>query len=401
MRRTRTIKSFGRPISLLIILPTAIAAAEPGAHQPAHVPDLLCAGAVKAVEAAMAKTMARGSPGMIVEIAQGDRTLLSRSRGFADLEQNIPVQRHSVFQLASITKMFTAAAILTLVEQRRLSLDDPLHKHVGEMPRAATGVRINDLLAQTSGIPDYSEDPELFKSRSVSRSTDEMVGLIARKSGTLNFPPGSRWEYSNSNYVLLGAIAERVTGEQLGHIMQRRLFEPAGLATIRFDDPSDIVRHRVKGYRRDRTREAGFANAHWISPTVPAAAGSLRGTAPDLIRWSNALFGGRLLRSESLRLIVEPGKLADGRTTKFGMPEAWQKGLNSDYGMGLFIKQTVAGTRLGHSGDIDGFSTWMAHYPASGVTIVQMINSESADLNVDAIEAGVFQSGASPCLKAA
>lgn len=96
--------------------------------------------------------------------------------------------------------------------------------------------------------------------------------------------------------------------------------------------------------------------------------------------------------------MISAGVLADGRTTKFGMPEDWQKGLNSDYGMGVFIKPTKAGTRIGHSGGIDGFSTWLAHYPASGVTIVQMINSQSADLNIDTVEEAVFSGPNGPCI---
>jgi hypothetical protein len=97
-------------------------------------------------------------------------------------------------------------------------------------------------------------------------------------------------------------------------------------------------------------------------------------------------------------MMTSPGMLADGRTTKFGMPEAWQKGMNSHYGLGVFIKPTSGGTRIGHSGDIDGFSTWAAHYPANGITIVQLINSESADLGIDDVEAAVFPTSKGPCV---
>lgn len=130
----------------------------------------------------------------------------------------------------------------------------------------------------------------------------------------------------------------------------------------------------------------------------PAALGSAdpgrltwRPTAADLIAWEHALFGGRILTPASLRLLTAPGRLSDGRSTKFGMPAAWQTGLNADYGMGVFITPRPVGMRYWHSGDIDGFSTWVAHYPGKNVTIALMINSESADLDKDEIERAAFQ----------
>ncbi len=359
----------------------------------------LCESSVRSIEAAMAATMAEGSPGMIVEIAQSDRTLFSRSLGYADLEHEALIERESVFPIASVTKMFTATSILSLVENGDLSLQDPIGKFFPELSPEAAKVRIYDLLIQTSGIPDFTDDEALATSKSVGRSTDEMVDLITRRSTMLNFTPGSQWEYSNSNYVLLGATAERLTGETLQTIFNKRLFERAGIAGIRFDDPADVVPKRVRGYREDPKEEIGFRNAAWISPTVPGAAGGLRGAAPDLVRWSEALFGGRVISERSVQVMSSPGLLADGRTTKFGMTEAWRLGLNSDYGMGVFIKETPGGKRIGHSGDIDGFSTWLAPYPASGVTIVQMINSESVRLDIDQVEAAVFDAAGRPCLR--
>jgi CubicO group peptidase (beta-lactamase class C family) len=194
-------------------------------------------------------------------------------------------------------------------------------------------------------------------------------------------------------------VIERASGRKLEHFYRERLFAPAGLTATAYDDPADVIRHRAHGYRRDKAAPTGFRNADWISPTIPGAAGGLRGTASDLVRWSHALFTGRILKPRSLAAMQAAGLLTDGRTTKFGMPEAWQKGLNSDYGMGVFIKPTKVGPRIGHSGDVDGFSTWVAHYPQSGVTIVHMINSQSADMDTDGIEAAVFSGpGAKPCL---
>jgi D-alanyl-D-alanine carboxypeptidase len=358
----------------------------------------LCETAAARIDAAAAKTMAQGSPGMIIEVAKNSELLFSGTYGHADLEQKTPVTRDTVFKLASITKEFTAATILTLVEEGKLKFDDTVGQHVPEFT-AAANVKLYELLVQTSGIPDYAEDPAGAKTKSIAKTPEEMLAWIIELTPRLEFQPGRKWAYSNSNYVLLGLIAERVTGQPLATLFRERLFKPAGMTSTAFDDPADVVPNRAHGYRRSKDAPSGFRNAAWISPTIPGPAGGLRGTAQDLLRWKSALFGGRILKPQSLKTIVAPGVLLDGRTTKFGMPEDWQKGLNSDYGMGVFIRPTKGGTRIGHSGDIDGFSTWVAHYPASGVTVVQMINSQSADLNVDAVEEAIFSgSKNAPCI---
>lgn len=372
-------------------------ATPPLAAQPQHS-SKLCKTTIEAIDAAVSKTMSQGSPGMIVEVASNGELLFSGSFGYADLEQRTPVTRDTVFKFASITKEFTAAAVLKLAEEGRLKLNDTLARHVPELPAAAK-VRIYDLLVHSSGIPDYAEDVEGQKTKSVARMPEEMLAWIAELTPRLDFEPGSKWAYSNSNYALLGLIIERVSGQPLKEVFHERLFTPAGLVATAVDDPADVVPNRAEGYRRDKNAASGFRNADWISPTIPGPAGSLRGTASDLIRWKHALFGGQILKPASLKMMISAGVLADGRTTKFGMPIAMQKGWNSDYGLGVFIKPTKGGTRISHKGDIDGFSSWVAHYPASGVTIVQLINSESADLNVDDVEAAVFSTPAGdPCL---
>jgi CubicO group peptidase (beta-lactamase class C family) len=351
----------------------------------------LCTPSLAEIDASVAKTLAQGSPGMAVAVGKGGRVLLSRGYGFADLEHRAPVTRDTVFSLASITKQFTAAAVLLLAEEGKLKLDEPVSKYVPELPQGRR-VTLYQLLVQTSGIPDYAEDPAGSSTKSVAKTPAEMLAWISRLSPPLQFEPGSKWAYSNSNYALLGLIAERVSGEPLSAFFQRRLFTPAGLRNTAFDDPADVVPHRARGYRKDAMAPSGFANADWISPTIPGPAGGLRSTAGDLLRWSDALHSGRILKASSLRRLTRAGLLADGRTTKFGMPEAWQKGLNSDYAMGFFLTPTAYGRRLSHGGDVDGFSTWLAHYPERQVTIALLINSQSADMDKDRIEAAVFRS---------
>lgn len=378
------------------ILALAIASPAPAA-QPVEA-TTLCRSAAAAIDASVAKTLAQGSPGMIVEVARDGELLFAGTYGLADIEQEAPITRQTVFRLASVTKQFTAAAVLLLAEDGKLKLDDRLSRYVPELPQAKD-VTLYQLLVQTSGIPDYAEDPSGSKTKAVARSNEEMLAWIGRLEPAFQFEPGTRWAYSNSNYVLLGLVAERVSGQSLWALFQDRLFRPAGLVSTAFDDPADVVPHRAQGYRRLKGAQGRFANAEWISSTVPGAAGGLRTTADDLVRWSDALFGGRVLKPESLRTMTAAGLLSDGRTTKLGMPEAWQKGLNSDYGMGVFITPTAMGPRVWHGGDIDGFSTWLAHYPDRHVTIALLENSQSADMDKDAIEAAVFSGLGKACLE--
>lgn len=377
------------PVSTVM---TLIALAFPAAsaeQAPPPPPPALCASSVRAIDAAVAATMRQGSPGMAVGITHRGRTIFARGYGLANVEHDAPLTPDSPFLLASVTKQFTAAGILLLAQDGKLRLDDKLSRFVPELPQA-DDVTLYQLLVQTSGIPDYAEDPAGASSKSVARTLDEMVAWIARLRPAQVFAPGTAWRYSNSNYVLLGKVIERASGSSLRDFYHERLIAPAGLAETAFDDPRQVVPGRVQGYRRDRAAPSGFAHADWISPTIPGAAGGLRTTIRDLLRWNDALHGGRILSAESLLTMTRAGLMSDGRTTRHGMPAEWQQGLNADYGMGVFVSPAARGTRIWHSGDVDGFSTWLARYPAYDLSIALMENSESADMDKDAIERAVI-----------
>jgi D-alanyl-D-alanine carboxypeptidase len=375
-------------VACLCIGPGLAIASGPSDGPPTQ-PPLLCEAAIDRIDASVARTLAQGSPGMVVGISRHGQPLFVRGYGVANLEHGVPVTPDSVFKLASVTKQFTAAAVLLLVEDGSLRLEDRVSSFVPEL-RQADRVTLYQLLVQTSGLPDYAEDPAGGKSKSVSRTLEEMVEWIGRLEPEFAFAPGSSWRYSNSNYMILGLVVERASGMGLWDFFEQRLFAPAGLANTAFDAPADVVPHRAQGYRRAKDAASGFANADWISPTMPGPAGGLRTTVEDLARWSDALFAGRVLSPASVETLASAGRMSDGRTTRYGMPEAWQKGLDSDYGMGVFLAARDGRRRVWHSGNIDGFSSWLAHYPGSGITIALMENSESADMDSAAIEAAVF-----------
>jgi CubicO group peptidase (beta-lactamase class C family) len=386
---------FMRTAALVLALTTAGAGeAKPSAPPPSA--PALCPAAVAAIDAAVDKTLKQGSPGMAVGVAHAGRVIFARGYGLANIEHQAPLTPDSPFLLASVTKQFTAAALLLLVQEGKVRLEDKLSRYLPAFAGPAE-VTLYQLLVHTSGIPDYSEDPTGSPTKSVARTLDEMVAWITRLQATRQFAPGSAWAYSNSNYVLLAKVIEQASGASLPDFFQQRLFAPAGLKDTAFDDPRDVVPHRVQGYRRARGAASGFANADWISPSIPGAAGGLRTTINDLLRWSDALHGARIIDRARLQLMTKAGLLNDGRTTKEGMPPDWQRGMNASYGLGVFVSPAGKGSRIWHSGDVDGFSTWLAHYPAHRLSIALMENSQSADMDKDAIEQAVTASIETPC----
>jgi CubicO group peptidase (beta-lactamase class C family) len=356
----------------------------------------LCSQALRSIDAAAAATLAQGSPGMAIGVSHQGRVIFARGYGLANVEHRARLTPDSPFLLASVTKQFTAAAILLLAEDGKVSLDDRLSRFVPELPQAGQ-VTIRQLLVQTSGIPDYAEDPAGSVTKAVPKSLADMIAWIGRLQPAEKFAPGTSWGYSNSNYVLLGAVVERASGSTLSEFFRQRLFLPAKLTSTELDDPRHVVPNRVQGYRRDPAASSNFANADWISPSIPGPAGGLRTTISDLLRWSEALHGGRIINSASLRMMTQAGHLSDGRSTKFGMPVEWQRGWNADYAMGLFITPIEGDTRIWHSGDVDGFSTWLAHYPRHRLTIAMMVNSQSADMDKEAVERAVFAGVSGRC----
>lgn len=356
----------------------------------------LCRSAAAEIDAAAAETLRRGSPGMVVRAGRAGELVLARAYGLSNLEHRTPMTEDAVFRVASVTKQFTAAAILLLVEEGRLNLHDRLAQYVPELPQARD-ITIYQLLVQTSGLADYANDEAAVALQSIPRTSQQMISWIATLEPESDFSPGDGWQYSNSNYALLGAVIERITGQSLQVFYAERLFAPAGLEHTGFDEPGDIVSRRASGYRRASDENAAFENAAVIHWTIPGAAGGLRSTAGDLVRWSEALFSGAVVSPESLSIMSAPGLLSDGRTTKWGMPEAWREGLDADYGMGLFINASVEGYRLWHSGDIAGFAAWLGHYPEHELTIAVLQNSESAPVNHSAIERALIRAVANGC----
>jgi CubicO group peptidase (beta-lactamase class C family) len=323
------------------------------------------------------------SAGIVIGISKGGALLFSRGYGKANLELDCPMTSDSVVRIASVTKQFTAAAILSLVQDGKLSLDDPLEKFIPGFPGAKT-VTIRELLNHTSGIRDYTKIPSFVgKDWRIDRTPQEMVDYIAAQSPLYDFPPGTAAAYSNSGYQLLGFIIEKVSGLPLKQYYQVRLFEPIGLRDTAVDDPGDIVPRRAAGYERASRDSTQLRNAQFISMSAAGAAGFLRSTVGDLLKWTAALFGGKVIRPDLLRLMTEPATLSDGRLAseahfKFpdGTPAGPPPGVKFDRGLGLDMEPFDGHERIGHSGSIPGFAARMDFFAHDDVAVVVVVNTD-------------------------
>jgi len=284
-----------------------------------------------------------------VLVARGSQVLLSKGYGSANLEWNIPNSPTTKFRLGSITKQFTAASILLLEERGKLSINDPVKKYLPDAPAAWDKITIFNLLTHTSGIPNFTSFPEYKKLEPFAATPSEVVAHFRDKP--LDFAPGEKWKYSNSGYLLLGYLMEKITGGSYEKFVTENIFTPLGMKDSGYDSNSAVIAHRASGYVHDAN---GFENAGYIHMSIPHAAGALYSTTEDLLKWEQGLFGGKLLSPVSLAKMTTPFKD------------------NYAFGLGL---QTVGGHKvIEHNGGIEGFNTKLAYYPEDKLTVVVLAN---------------------------
>jgi CubicO group peptidase (beta-lactamase class C family) len=340
-----------------------------------------------AVDAAATRLIAdKASPGVSVSVMKAGRLVYSRGFGLANLETGTAAGPTSIYKIGSITKQFTAAALLSLQEQGKLSVDDPLSRFFPDFPRGGE-ITLRQMLTHTSGLGNYTNTapPEAFIQE--ARLDYDAAALYKLMQGTkplFAHEPGMVWDYSNTAYVLLGLIAEKVAGEPYGAFYKRRLFDRAGLVDTAVDDAAQVVARRAFGYTpRVGTPvgadASGFDNASFISMTIPGGAGSMRSTSEDLCRWHVALFAGKIIGADSLRAMTTPNRLKDG-----SLPKAAEDGKPVEYGFGLGTN-TIEGRRvIGHGGGINGFSSTLQTFQAEGASYAVLFNCDGgAKLSLD------------------
>lgn len=285
----------------------------------------------------------------VVLVAEGDSIALKAAYGYADLDWSIPNTVDTKFRIRSLTKQFTAVGVLLLRERGKLSLSEPIKTYLPDVPDAWSKVTVDNLLTHTSGIPNFTGAQGFSAYEHQSHGPEESVALVRDKP--LDFEPGAKFYCSNTNYILLGEIIERVSGMPFARFLRQSIFIPAGMTETGVEVDSAILPEGAQGY--DSTPD-GFMRAQPISMTVPFSAGSLYSTTGDLLKWERALFAGKIVTAASLRSVT---------TAKLG-----------EYGMGIFIRTADGRSLITHDGTIEGFESSLNYYPERQLTIVVLGN---------------------------
>ena len=310
-------------------------------------------------------------PGMSVAILRGDSIVMARGFGYANVELHVPASDSTIYQSGSVGKQFTSAAIMLLAERGKLSLDDPITKWLPEGKAAWKGITIRHLLSHTSGIANYTDGAVDLRKE---YSENDLVKLALKSP--LDFRPGTHWNYSNTGFVLLGAIVRRVTGQFYGDFLHDNVFVPLGMRTARIIAEADIVPNRASGYRlvADTLR-----NQEWVSPSLNTTAdGALYLTVRDLAAWAIGLNHGRVPSAASLATTWTPVALSTGGTYPYG------------FGWALSPQRGVK--KIAHTGSWQGFKTAIARYPTLGLTVITMANLAETPIGpINAAIAGIVE----------
>jgi CubicO group peptidase (beta-lactamase class C family) len=295
--------------------------------------------------------------GISVAVVHGRDTLLLKGYGMANIELDVPMPADAMHEIGSVTKQFTAAAILQLRDQGRLSLDDDLTKFLPDYPTHGRAIPIRRLLDHTSGIKGITEIPAFGTLQHRGWPRDSAIALFAREP--FDFDVGEAMIYNNSAYLLLGHIVEKASGVTYERYVEDSIFAPLGMKDSRYCDNHEIVKNRAAGYQ---IQGANMRRALMNDHTWPWSAGSLCSTAGDLVAWLHALHGGRVLSEHSYREMTSQSRLNDGTPLRYGM--ALSVGPDSRGAM-----------NISHGGAIGGFTAHTAWYPDAQLAVVVLINS--------------------------
>jgi CubicO group peptidase (beta-lactamase class C family) len=305
-------------------------------------------------------------PGLAILVAQDGKIIFEKSYGLADLEHHVPVIPQTTFRIASMTKQFTASAILKLQEQGKLSIDDKLAKYIPDFPRG-NEVTLRQLLTHTSGIHDYS--PELDHLSDVVKpiTTEANIGVIKNQKHLYDFDPGTKWRYDNSGYELLGYIVEKVSGQSYGDFLRENFFQPLGMTNTGVYREHLGLPHEALGYSLGTN---GFEPPFYIDPSWSGGDGALYSTVEDLYHWNEGIFNGRALDAASLKAAFTPVGMKEGQ-------------LNSGdgYGFGWYVGHYRGLLRISHGGARPDFTSMMLRLPDENFTVVVLANSDGR-LNV-------------------
>ena len=293
--------------------------------------------------------------GMAIAVFKGDQQLLLKSYGSADLDLDVPLKSDASFEIGSVTKQFTAAAVLQLAEEGKLSLDDDFTKYVKFNTRGKK-VTVRQLMNHTSGIKGYTE-MEMFGDLSYQHLKRDTLLRIVEKE-PFDFEPGANLIYNNTGFFLLGLVIEKVSGKNYEEYVKENLFAKAGMTNSYYGDELKVVKGRAHGYSMS---EKGLVRANYLDHTWPYAAGSLCSTVEDLVKWNRALHHGKIMSDASYQEFLAPAVLNSGDTTR--------------YAKGITVWSDNGTPVISHGGGIYGFLSENAYYPKDDVSVVVLVNT--------------------------
>jgi CubicO group peptidase (beta-lactamase class C family) len=315
-------------------------------------------------------------PGLALLVSRNGQPARAQGYGLANVELKVPVIPETLFQSGSVGKQFTATAIMMLVEEGKIGLDDPLTKYFPRSPSWWAQVTIRELLSHTAGFTDYPRD---FDYRKDYTEEDLLKIVEAIPPG---YTPGTSWSYSNLGYLTLGLLIHHVTGQFYGDFLEQRIFTPLEMTSSRIISEADIIPNRASGYRLVDGR---LKNQEWVSPTVNTTAdGSLYFSILDLAKWDAALYTDRLLKRSDLQQMWTIASLRDGKPN------------SGHYGFGWFVESRNGHRMVEHEGQWQGFETQISRYVDDRLTVVVLTNLDSAEPQriSDAVAAIYFRSQA-------
>ncbi len=340
--------------SFLIVYAPPLGAAETPSHE----------GLAQRIDHFLAEAYPADQPGASVLVKRGDEVLLRKGYGLASLEWGVPDDPATVFPIGSISKQMTAVAILRLVQDGRLSLNDPVTKFFPDFPDSFQSITLEHLMTHTSGIKSYSAFPDYKLWKGLDLPRDRILRRL--RAEPLEFTAGEHWAYTDSGFYLLGAILEKVYGKSYAEVIQEQIFDRLGMRNSSCDIPGKIVPRRAEGYLK---QGQGFVRAPPISPNISYAAGALLSTVDDLALWSAALNGEALVRRDLLQRAFTPYRLADGRSTY--------------YGYGWAINEYEGHQFVAHGGRISGYAAHILRVPDTDVLVIVLSNSMEREPNPD------------------
>ena len=307
---------------------------------------------------ALARNCDPAAPGMAVLVARGDDVLYRGACGRASLELDVPLSADHVFRIGSVTKQFSAAAVLKLAEEGKLSLDDPLTRFVPGYP-GGDAITVRMLLDHTSGIRSYTSIEAIMAGGGIMQDLSTAALIDSFKGEAADFAPGQGWAYNNSGYVLVGAVIEAATGKSWHAYLEEAFFGPLGMEHTGYGSEAEaVIPGHVNGYTLNGER---WARARYLSMTQPHAAGALVSTVDDLLKWNRALHEGRILSQSSHAAMTTPaGKAAENA-----------------YGFGISTGTLRGQPKLEHGGGIFGFSAYLLYLPGDEVSVAVLYNADA------------------------